>query len=82
MIPSGNRRNVTGGVLFGLGWALAETCPGPVAAQPGRGQLAELCTFAGILAGVALFGYVKRRREAAALSPRGTELVGSAEPGL
>ena len=76
------RNHVTGSVLFGLGWALSGTCPGPVAAQLGRGQLAGLFTFAGILAGVALFGYIKRRREAAATAPRATELVGRPEPGL
>jgi uncharacterized membrane protein YedE/YeeE len=76
------RNHVTGSVLFGLGWALSGTCPGPVAAQLGRGQLAALFTFAGILAGVALFGYIQRWRDAAVTAPRATELGGSAEPGL
>ena len=75
------RNHVFGGLLFGVGWAVSGTCPGPVAAQLGRGQLAALFTLAGIFSGVALFGYLKRRREAAAALPRKRELVG-AEPGL
>lgn len=47
------RRHVVGSVLFGLGWATALSCPGPVAAQLGQGRLWSLCTIAGI--GVGLF---------------------------
>jgi uncharacterized membrane protein YedE/YeeE len=57
------RDHFIGSMIFGAGWAIAGTCPGPVAAQLGRGQLASLLTLAGILGGVALFGYLKRRRE-------------------
>jgi uncharacterized membrane protein YedE/YeeE len=73
------RDHVVGSAIFGVGWAIAGTCPGPVAAQLGRGQLAALFTLAGVLGGVALFGYVKSRREAAgpALSD-----AASAQPGL
>ncbi|MDX6665844.1 MAG: uncharacterized protein QOG68_2050 [Solirubrobacteraceae bacterium] len=31
------RRHVVGSVLFGLGWGLADACPGPIAAQLGMG---------------------------------------------
>lgn len=75
------RNHVIGGLLFGVGWAVSGTCPGPVAAQLGRGQLAALFTLAGIFFGVALFGYLKQRREAASALPRNREHVG-AEPGL
>ncbi len=75
------RNHITGSLLFGLGWAVSGTCPGPVAAQLGRGQVAALFTLAGVLAGAALFGYVKRRREAAA-ALRVPDLVGSAGPGM
>lgn len=47
-----SRANVVGGSLFGVGWALAGTCPGPALAQIGSGQLAGLFTAAGIFAGI------------------------------
>ena len=31
------RRHVVGSVLFGIGWAVADVCPGPIAAQLGQG---------------------------------------------
>jgi hypothetical protein len=57
------RQHVSGSIIFGLGWGIAGTCPGPVAAQLGRGQAAALPTVAGILAGVALMDYLRRREE-------------------
>lgn len=57
------RQHVLGSLLFGLGWGLAGTCPGPIAAQLGHGQWAALFTIAGVFAGVALFGYLKERAE-------------------
>jgi uncharacterized membrane protein YedE/YeeE len=59
-----------GAAIFGTGWALCGTCPGPVAAQLGRGQLAALFTLTGIFAGVALFGYLKRRHGAQSPAPQ------------
>jgi len=60
------RQHVYGSLLFGLGWGIAGTCPGPIAAQLGRGQWAAWFTVAGVFAGVALFGYLKDRAECAA----------------
>lgn len=74
------RNHIVGSMIFGAGWAIAGTCPGPVAAQLGRGQLAALFTLAGALCGVALFGYVKRRQEHSSTSRvMGTE---ASQPGL
>ena len=73
--------HLIGGMIFGAGWAISGTCPGPVAAQLGRGQFAALFTLAGIFCGVALFGYLKQRREASAALPPKSELV-AVEPGL
>ena len=42
---------VIGGLLFGVGWGLAGTCPGTALAQIGEGRLAGVFTFAGILLG-------------------------------
>ena len=75
------RQHLAGSLPFGIGWAFSGTCPGPVAAQLGRGQLVALFTVAGIFAGVAVFGYLKRRRDSAAASPAKAELFGAA-PGL
>jgi uncharacterized membrane protein YedE/YeeE len=61
------RDHVVGSMLFGLGWSVACSCPGPIAAQLGSGQLAGAFTAAGLLAGVALSEELERRR--AALSP-------------
>ena len=62
------RRHLAGSVLFGLGWAIADTCPGPVAAQLGQGLPWALCTAAGITGGVLLFQ--ARRRAVRSAPPR------------
>jgi len=50
------RDHVRGSVAFGLGWSIACTCPGPLAAQLGLGNLAALATIVGLFCGVALAG--------------------------
>ena len=55
------RRHVIGSATFGLGWAIACTCPGPVAAQLGQGIGWGLCTAAGIVGGVLLFNARRSR---------------------
>jgi uncharacterized protein len=49
------RRHVVGSLLFGIGWALADACPGPIAAQLGQGVGWAVFTFAGALGGVWLY---------------------------
>jgi uncharacterized protein len=49
------RRHVVGSVLFGIGWALADACPGPIATQLGQGIVWSLFTVAGVVAGIWLF---------------------------
>jgi uncharacterized membrane protein YedE/YeeE len=77
--PSAN--HVYGSILFGVGWGIAGTCPGPIAAQLGRGQASALFTVVGVLAGVALYGYAKARSERGSNAPSAPAPVGSA-PGL
>ena len=48
------RRHVIGSVIFGAGWSVAGTCPGPVAAMIGEGHLGGLVVAGGLLAGVAI----------------------------
>ncbi|HEY0709081.1 MAG TPA: DUF6691 family protein [Polyangia bacterium] len=58
---------VWGSLLFGVGWAIAGTCPGTALAQIGEGHLAGVFTFTGILLGAALNqrleNLAKRRHE-------------------
>ena len=61
------RRHVVGAATFGLGWAIAATCPAPVAAQLAQGVTWSLLTIAGILLGVELY---LRRQDAPAASRR------------
>jgi hypothetical protein len=61
------RRHVAGSLLFGIGWGIADVCPGPVATQLGQGIAWSLVTLLGITIGVELY----RRREQAA--PAGTQ---------
>lgn len=66
------RSHLVGSAMFGIGWAVAGTCPGPAAAQIGQGHLAGLFTAAGIFGGVALQGWLANRRASestAAVSP-------------
>jgi uncharacterized membrane protein YedE/YeeE len=55
------RRHIAGSVLFGIGWATADVCPGPIAAQLGQGVPWALATAAGLVLGVWTFN----RRSAA-----------------
>lgn len=48
------RRHVVGSAVFGIGWGIANTCPGPVAAQLGQGALWSLLTIGGIVIGIRL----------------------------
>ena len=58
---SPSRDIVVGSLLFGVGWAIAGTCPGPAAVQVGQGRLSSLFTLAGILAGIVLCDVLDER---------------------
>ena len=49
------RRHILGSAVFGLGWGIADACPGPIANQVGQGIAWGLFTFAGVVIGVYLF---------------------------
>ncbi len=49
------RRHVVGSLLFGTGWAVADACPGPIAAQLGQGVAWSLATTAGLVLGIWFF---------------------------
>jgi uncharacterized membrane protein YedE/YeeE len=44
--------HVIGAAVFGLGWAVAGTCPAPVAAQLAQGARWSLFTIAGVFLGI------------------------------
>ena len=50
--PRGN--HVVGSLMFGVGWAVADACPGPIATQVGQGVLWSLFTITGVAAGIVL----------------------------
>src|SRR5205085_5116414 len=60
------RRHIVGSIVFGLGWSLAGTCPGPVAVMIGQGQLMGLVVVAGRFAGVSVQGARSQRRRRSA----------------
>ena len=56
------RHHILGSLVFGVGWSVAGTCSGPVAAMIGQGRLAGIVIVAGLLLGVSAQGALSRRR--------------------
>ena len=52
-------RNLLGGVLFGLGWALAGACPGPMFVLVGKGVVSILVVIFGATLGAFFYGLFK-----------------------
>ncbi|UAB81865.1 YeeE/YedE family protein [Marixanthomonas sp. SCSIO 43207] len=52
-------RYLFGGIIFGLGWALAGACPGPMYVLVGSGYWSILIVIFGALLGTFLYGVVK-----------------------
>jgi len=48
-----------GGTIFGLGWALAGACPGPMYVLLGTGALSMLIVIAAALAGTFVYGLLR-----------------------
>lgn len=57
----GFSRYMYGGILFGLGWALAGSCPGPIYTLIGAGYVSLLVVFAGALLGTFLYGLFRKK---------------------
>lgn len=49
------RRHIVGSLLFGLGWGIADACPGPIATQIGQGIGWAVFTLVGVVLGVYAF---------------------------
>ena len=54
-------RYAIGGILFGLGWALAGACPGPMYVLAGAGYVSILIVLFGALLGTFIYGIVKHK---------------------
>jgi len=54
-------RNLFGGILFGLGWALAGACPGPMFVLVGKGVVSVLIVIFGATLGAFFYGLLKNR---------------------
>ena len=59
------RRHLVGAMVFGIGCAVTDACPGPIAAQLGQGFAWGLFTLVGVVIGVELY----LRREGGATVP-------------
>ncbi len=53
--------NLYGGIVFGLGWALTGACPGPVYVLIGAGYPAYILVLVSALAGVFMYGLLKKK---------------------
>lgn len=58
-----DRRLVTGGVLFGMGWGLAGFCPGPGLVALGMGEPKAAVFVLAMLAGMAVFELLEKARK-------------------
>jgi len=54
-------RYLIGGILFGLGWALAGACPGPMYVLAGSGYVSILVVIFGALLGTLVYGLFKTK---------------------
>jgi len=57
-----DRRLVLGGLTFGIGWGLAGFCPGPALASLASGRSEPLIFAGAMVAGMALFDLLERKR--------------------
>ena len=54
-------RYLYGGIIFGLGWALAGACPGPMFTLVGAGYLPIFVVIAAAIIGTFVYGLLKER---------------------
>ncbi len=57
----GFSRNMLGGIIFGLGWALGGSCPGPMFVLLGKGVAAILVVLLGAILGAFLYHAFKHK---------------------
>ncbi|MCF4101855.1 YeeE/YedE family protein [Gillisia sp. M10.2A] len=57
----GFSRYMYGGIIFGLGWALAGSCPGPIYTLIGAGYVSIIVVLFGALLGTFLYGVFRKK---------------------
>jgi len=57
----GVSRYLFGGIIFGLGWALAGACPGPIYTLIGAGFLPIIVVLIGSLLGTFIYGMLRKK---------------------
>jgi len=57
----GNYRNIIGGIIFGLGWALAGACPGPFFILIGKGIFPIIIVIFGAMIGAFSYHAAKEK---------------------
>jgi len=61
VIPFNIKRHLIAGSIFGLGWALVGSCPGPMFILVGNGYLYFVWVIIGATIGTLIYGAVRRR---------------------
>ena len=56
-----NKGTVIGGLLFGLGWGLTGSCPGPIFAQLGMGVPVAIVVLLSAMTGTWVYGLLRDR---------------------
>jgi uncharacterized membrane protein YedE/YeeE len=59
--PLDIRKNILGGAVFGLGWAISGACPGTVLAQVGEGKLLGMATMLGMVLGTYFYALMAEK---------------------
>lgn len=54
-------RYMYGGIIFGLGWGLAGSCPGPIYTLIGAGYLPVFVVLLGALLGTLVYGMLRKK---------------------
>lgn len=54
-------RTLVGGTIFGLGWALAGACPGPIFVLLGNGVVSILIVLLGAILGAFIYGLLSKK---------------------
>lgn len=74
------RRHIVGSLVFGLGWAISDACPGPIATQIGQGIGWAVFTLTGVVIGV--YAYLKRQQPETEPPTESIRVVPEAAAGL
>jgi uncharacterized membrane protein YedE/YeeE len=66
-------RHFVGAAIFGLGWAISDSCPAPIAGQLAQGVAWSGFTIAGIAVGILLYLRLQERSASASVEKAATQ---------